>query len=274
MTENGLSDHLVNDPATQRNDNPRIIQDEIIKLQQNMQQNNQNMVGFFQQMLQQQAQHFEAQIQKQSEQIHKQSEQIQKLYELIKGNDVDKTKELKEILQIPSSAKNHTKENQLKKTAQEEETEVGSDIIGVQEEEKAEKAVEFKHLTSADIIQLANYKNRVKTVEAFNCNIKQVTIKNILHTSLSPNNFRDNLDAVMETSDNTEELKKFAKEIRFEVFQQKKGSLSSVISEENDITNTTKISGIHEVIFKLIDELPLKGKRNLDNITTFSDIAL
>jgi len=98
MTENGLSEHLDNVPIIQRNDSLRFLQDEIAKMQQNMQQsihqnmqnnlqqNNQLMMGCFQQMLQQQAQYFET--------------KMQSMYEFIRGDDANKTKDLKEILQL------------------------------------------------------------------------------------------------------------------------------------------------------------------------------
>jgi len=103
MVENGLStDQLANDPATQQNDTLRIVQEEFFK----MQQNNQNMVAFFQQMLQTQSQYFEEQWQKQNEQIQKQNEDNKELRQLIhdlaRSNNVDKTRDLKEVLQIPS----------------------------------------------------------------------------------------------------------------------------------------------------------------------------
>jgi hypothetical protein len=272
MAENGLStDQLANDPATHQNDPLRIVQEELFK----MQQYNQSMMTYFQQMLQSQSKFFEEQWQKQNEQIQKQNDQIQKLnednkefrqsmHDPVRSNNVDKTRELKEVLQIPTmdySAQINIKENQIKKQKiAQEEVEVN---VNMDRESEEEKAADVRHMTSAEKIQLANYQNRIKTVELYNCSPKQVTTKNVLHSSLAPNHFRDNLDAVMETTDNTAELKKLAKEIRFEVFQQKKGSMSSVISEENDITNRTKITGIHEEIYRLIDELPPESKNNL-----------
>ena len=123
MAENGLStDQLANDPATHQNDPLRIVQEELFK----MQQYNQSMATYFQQMLQAQSKFFEEQWQKQNEQIQKQNDQIQKqneefrqfMHDSARGNNVDKTRELKEVLQIPTmdySAQINIKENQIKK---------------------------------------------------------------------------------------------------------------------------------------------------------------
>ena len=219
MVENGLpSGHVVNDPTTQQNDTLRFVQEEFFKMQQNFQ----NMAAFFHE-----------QIQKQNEQIQKQNEENYELRKLVHDlTNVNKTRDLKETLQIPNnSVQNYIKENQKNKQQLVEEE--------INHEEPLEEVKEdhsFKELTMRQIAEYSSSKDP-----------PVIKKDDYLISSLSSVQFKSTLQDFFDTeADVSEDIIREASQLIFEHKPYNMGLHVETISQEKKVIDITRITNIKD----------------------------